>query len=343
MEIAVVGAPQAGKTLCLQAMGGRADEGGKKGAARLVVPVPDRRVDVLSKAYEPKKTTYARIQFREAAGLGQEHQKGTADFKNVIQGADALLVVVRDFEFFGEAATPQAEARAMLEEMMTLDFMAASSRLEKLAEARKKGKPVDAREAEALEHVAALLEEGKVLEEHVDAESAQILRGYAFLGMKKVAVLLNCDEGRVNEPIPTGAPFDRVPTFRACLPLEAEIAELESDEERQEFLAELGVDEPVLAKVIRGYYGSLDLIPFFTVGPDEVRAWTITRGTNARDAAGEIHSDLSRGFIAAEVLAYDDFVALGGFKEAKTKGKVRVESRDYVVQDGDIITVRFNV
>ena len=344
MEIAVVGVPQSGKTLAIQAMGGHHDEaGGKKGGDRLVVPVPDARIDHLSSIYKPKKTTYARIQFREAAGLGQEHQKGTADFRNQVQGADGLLVIVRDFAALGEAPEPAKEATKLLEELQTLDYLLASGRQERLDEAKKKGKKPEPGEEEALKEVLDILEAGQPLADRLSPEALAHLTGFGFLTRKRIVVLLNTDEGRVHDPVPATAPFDRYPTFRASLPIEAEIAELETPEERAAFLADLGIGEPVLHKVIQSFYKALDLIPFFTVGEDEVRAWTIARGTHAKEAAGEIHTDLSRGFIAAEVLAYAEFVALGGYKEAKAKGRVRVESRDYVVQDGDILNIRFNV
>jgi ribosome-binding ATPase len=345
MEIAVVGVPGVGKSLALQSMGASADEAsGKKSTARLVVDVPDARIKHLSTIYQPKKTTYARIQFREAVGLGVEHTKGTADFRNNVQGSEALLVVVRDFEFFGEAADPAAEATSVLEELLTLDFMVASNRLERIAEAKKKGKkPEEPGEEEAMQEVMAVLEAGDPLLGRISEETALMLKNYAFLTLKHVVVLLNSDEDRASEPVPAEAPFDRYPAFRASLPIEAEIAELETEEERAEFLADLGIKEPVLHKIIQQFYAAMDLIPFFTVGEDEVRAWTIRRGTKARAAAGVIHSDLSRGFIAAEVLAYDDFVTYNGFKDARTKGRVRIESREYEVKDGDILNVRFNV
>jgi ribosome-binding ATPase YchF (GTP1/OBG family) len=346
MEVAVVGAPSTGKSLALQAMGAKAsDAGGRKGSGRLVVSVPDARIDHLSSLYQPKKTTFATIEFREAGGLGLGEQGGAmgGEFRNQIQGAEALVVVVRDFELFGEAPDVRKSAQAILEEMHTLDYVLASSRLEKMEESRKKAKPVDALEEAALKEVVGLLEAGTPLFGGLSAESLEKLRGYAFLGLKPIVVLLNTEEPRATSPLPAGVPFDKVPTFRACLPLEAEIAELETAEERAQFLSDLGIGEPVLHKVIRHLYAALDLIPFFTVGEDEVRAWTIRRGTVARAAAGAIHSDLERGFIAAEVCAYDDLKALGDYKACKAHGKVRVESRDYVVRDGDIINVRFNV
>lgn len=345
MEIAVVGVPGVGKSLALKAMGASEDEAtAKKATSRLVVPVPDARIKYLSSVYQPKKTTYARIQFREASGLGVDTPKGTADIRNNVQGSDALLVVVRDFEFFDEAPDPAAEATGVLEELLTLDYMVASNRLERIAKATKQGKKSETpAEDAAMGEVMAILEEGKPLLGNLSEETATLLKNYAFLTLKHVVVLLNSDEDRASEASPTDEPFDRYPAFRAALPIEAEIAELETEEEKAEFLADLGIEEPVLHKVIHSFYAAMELIPFFTVGEDEVRAWTIRRGTKARDAAGEIHSDLSRGFIAAEVLAYDDFVTYGGFKEAKAKGKVRIESRDYIVKDGDIMNVRFNV
>ena len=345
MEIAVVGAPGVGKSLALRAMGASEDEAtGKKSTSRLVVSVPDARIKHLSSIYQPKKTTYARIQFREAGGLGMETPKGTADFRNNVQGADGMLVVVKDFEFFGEAPDPASEATALLEELLTLDYMVTSARMERIAKALKQGKKSETpAEDEAMQEVMAILEDGKPLLGNLPEETAMLLKNYAYLTLKHVVVLLNSDEDRASDPSPTEQPFDRYPAFRAALPIEAEIAELETEEEQAEFLADLGIAEPVLHKIIQSFYAAMDLIPFFTVGEDEVRAWTIRRGTKARDAAGEIHSDLSRGFIAAEVLAYEDFVTYGGFKEAKAKGRVRIESRDYVVADGDIINVRFNV
>lgn len=346
-RVGILGLPQSGKTtlfeILMQGAGAAAPPGASAKDRVGVLKVPDARIDRLSAMFTPKKTTYAQIQFVDSAAAGQGKPGKGADLFAGVRQCDALVAVVRDFE---NPAVPSLKgvdaARDLREldaELVFNDLAIAETRLERIEKELRIGKKEAAAEGEALHKVKAALEAEKPLRE-VDftPEETRLLRGFQFLTFKPLVVVFNQDDAATRQP-PTLGRGALAVALRAST--EREIVSL-PPEERAAFREELGVTEDGLSIVIRACYELLGLIAFFTVGPDEVRAWEITRGETAVEAAGAIHSDLSRGFIRAEVVAYDQLVELGGHAKAKEKGVLRLEGRDYVVKDGDCLEIRHN-
>ena len=346
MKIGLVGFAGSGKTTVFNAMTGLDAPTGFGGEVRLgTVRVPDERIDALSKVFSPKKTTYAEMNFCDIPGEhGAEHKGLSSRSLQQIREQDALCLVIRDFlnpAVEGDP-DPSGDLTAFHEECVLADLGIVERRLER---ARKE--QADPAEIQAFETMLTALEAETPLR-NVPAEklNRDLLRGYSFLTDRPLLVVVNRAEERASEPLGDNFAAQVEALGAAGLVLsasvESEIAALD-EEDQGLFLEDLGLTEPALHRFIRTAYGLLDLIAFFTVGEDEVRAWTIRRGTPARQAAGRIHSDLERGFIRAEVMPYADFMTLGSEQAMKEAGKLRVEGKDYIVQDGDIMHVRFNV
>ena len=346
-RVGILGLPGSGKTtvfeiLMLGAGASVADAHGREQVG--VVRVPDPRIDRLSALYQPKKTIYTQIQFVDTAAAGQSKtaSKGTDLFAGV-RNCDALMVVVRDFE---NDAVPHSgpidadrDLRAVETELILNDLAIVETRIERIEKELRIGKKQGEHEHAVLIRCREALEAERSLRaERFGPEEEKLLRGFQLLTRKAVLAVYNQDERSSRAPAGLGAGTLAVP-MRANL--EREIVTL-PPEERAAFRAELGVDEDGLSVVIRACYELLGLVSFFTVGPDEVRAWTIHRGDRAVDAAGEIHSDLARGFIRAEVIGWQDLLDAGGTTGARNKGILRLEGRDYAVKDGDCIEIRFN-
>jgi hypothetical protein len=346
MKIGLVGFAGSGKTTVFNTMTGLAVPVGYGGELRIgVVRVPDARIDALSKVFSPKKTTYAEITFCDVPGEHGAEKKGLSmKALQQIRDQDALCLVLRDFPnpAIEVDADPLGDLEAFHLECVLADLKLVERRLDR---ARKEKAP--AQEVAAFEKMRATLEDGRPLRVLSEAELDRgPLRGYGFLTDKPLLVAFNRDEARAAEPMPP-AFAARVEGLRAAglvlsASVEAEIAGL-APEEQAAFLEDLGLHESALARFIRAAYQLLDLISFFTVGEDEVRAWPIHRGTRAREASGRIHSDLERGFIRAEVIPYAVFLAHGSEHAVKVAGKLQIEGKEYVVSDGDIMHVRFNV
>lgn len=335
MKLGIIGVEDSGRATIFGALTQRGDEAGGREAKVGMVRVPDERIDKLSAIFKPKKTIYAQVEFTlpaEAAGK-EAKDKVWAE----IRGMDALIVVARNF---GPDRKPLAEIKELVSEMVFADFMVAEKRLERLALDAKRGRPGDPKEIELLETCKALLEKDQPLRSRPDLAAAPELRGFAFLSGKPMLALFTNDDDDPNPPAEAEAAGVEWLAVRGKL--EAEIAAM-SPEERDEFLKEYGITESAMDRVIRASYAMMGLMSFFTVGEDEVRAWTIKRGTPAVEAAGEIHSDIQKGFIRAEVVSYTDFMAAGNMAEAKKHAKLRLEGKTYEVLDGDIINFRFNV
>ena len=346
MKIGLVGFAGSGKTTVFNIMTGLDVPVGYGGELRLgVVRVPDERIDALSRIFSPKKTTYAEISFCDVPGEHGADKKGLSTRAlQQIRDQDALCLVVRDFDNPAVEGSPDplGDVEAFHMECIFADLEMIERRLER---ARKENMPKQ--EQAVFEVMHARLEEGRPIRSLPSSELDRgPLRGYGFLTDRPLLVALNRGEDRVAEPMPEALAARLVALDAAGLVLsasvEAEIARLASGEQAA-FLADLGLRESALDRFIRTAYGLLDLISFFTVGPDEVRAWTIRRGMHARQAAGRIHSDLERGFIRAEVIPYDVFMQYGSEQAVKEAGRLQVEGKEYVVQDGDIMHVRFNV
>jgi len=346
MKIGLVGFAGSGKTTVFNTMTGLDVPVGYGGEVRLgTVRVPDERIDRLSAVFKPKKTTYAEMTFCDIPGEHGAERKGlSTQALTTIREQEALALVLRDFDnpaVEGDA-DPLRDLNAFSDECILADLGIVETLLTR---ARKENLPPADRAR--FEMMQAVLEQGRPLRT-VPAEELDrsALKGYQLLSDRPLLVVVNRDEGRASEAMPPDLAARIAELGGAGLALsasvEAEIAALDPDDQAA-FLQDLGLTESALARFIRTAYGLLDLISFFTVGEDEVRAWTITRGTNARAAAGKIHSDLERGFIRAEVMPYELFIEYGSEHALKEAGKLQVEGKDYIVQDGDILHVRFNV
>jgi hypothetical protein len=346
MKVGLVGFAGSGKTTVFNTMTGLHVPVGFGGEVRLgTVRVPDERIDALSRIFKPKKTTYAEISFCDVPGEHGAEKKGLSTKSlQQIRDQEALCLVLRDFDnpAVEGAPDPLGDLEAFHTECAFADLELIERRL---ARAQKEKTPPQ--EVAMFELMKGVLEDGRPLRSVPAAELDRgQLKNYVLLSDRPLLVALNRDEARAAEPMP-GPLGGRIAGLHAAglvlsASVENEIATLAPDEQKA-FLEDLGLTESALARFIRASYGLLDLISFFTVGEDEVRAWTIRRGTNARVAAGRIHSDLERGFIRAEVTPYEVFMAYGSEQAVKEAGKLQVEGKEYVVQDGDIMHVRFNV
>jgi hypothetical protein len=346
MKIGLVGFPGSGKTTVFNTMTGLDVPVGFGGEVRLgTVRVPDERIDRLSAIFRPRKTIYAEMTFCDVPGEHGSDKKGlSARALQQIRDQEALCLVLRGFASpaLDAAPDPAADLEAFHVECVLADLEIVERRLERARKER--SSPA---EIAAFEAAHAALEAERPLRSVPDGElDRELLRGFGLLTDRPLLVALNRSEDEAALPLPDGLDA-RLGELRAAglvlsASVEAEIAALEPDEQAA-FLQDLGLAESALARFIRTAYGLLDLISFFTVGEDEVRAWTIARGTRARRAAGSIHSDLERGFIRAEVIPYDVFMEHGSEAAVKEAGKLQVEGKEYVVQDGDILHVRFNV
>jgi hypothetical protein len=360
MELGIIGLPNSSKTTIFNALtrGDRptaAAASGKLEFHTAIVDVPDPRVDRLSQIYKPRKTTYAKVTYTDIAGLDQGlAQKGIGgELRNRIARMDAFVHVVRAFEDptvphpMG-AIHPQRDLDVLDGEMLLLDMLTVQNRLERIAETLRRAKK-NSEEQQALlaeealfQRLAAALDAGTPLRDlDLSAAEEHATRSFGFLTLKPVMVLVNT--GDVVRPAEELITYAHRHTALLSLQgkLEMEIAQLDL-EEATVFMAEFGIAEPALKRMIQVSYDLVGLQSFFTVGDDEVRAWTVRQDATAVEAAGAIHSDLARGFIRADVVAYDDLIAANGsMADARKAGKARLEGKDYGVQDGDILHVRF--
>jgi GTP-binding protein YchF len=324
-DVGIVGMPYSGKSTLFQALTSAGSAGGRSNQA--VVDVPDARLGVLAGIEKSKKVVHAKVRFVDVPG-GLTAQ-GIAEFRNT----DALCMVVRAF---GEDANPKSELASLEAEMVLADLTNVESGLDK-AKKKARGSAEGKVEAAVLEKAHELLNSERPLRDSAwEDEERKILRGFGPLTMKPWIVVANTEEGAT---LPEGLPED---AFAVSAALEAEVAGMD-DAEARELLQGFGVEEPGLTKVIGACYRALDLITFLTTGEDETRAWEVRKGAKAPEAAGAIHSDLERGFIRAEVVNYDELVQEGSWDAAKSAGKLRVEGKDYVVVEGDVLNIRFAV
>jgi GTP-binding protein YchF len=354
MRLGIIGLPQSGKTTIFNALTRShqplTTSGGRFDVHTGVVDVPDPRVDRLSALFKPKKTIYAKVTYADIAGLEGSQSAISGQLLNLLTQMDGFLHVVRCFE---DAEVPHPagnvdplrDITTMDAELLLNDMIAVERKLERLAEEHKKG---GGRERAVIERETALFErfrealsrEIPLREIELSLEEEKTLAGFGFLTRKPMLVLLNLHEEQPVPAVEYRHPHCNLVALQGKL--EMEIAQLEPGDVA-DFMAEYGLKELGLARVIRLSYDLLGLISFFTVGSDEVRAWTIRRGATAYEAAGEIHTDLQKGFIRAEVIPFDELISLGGLKEASAKGRLRLEGKDYLVSDGEIVHIRFNV
>lgn len=361
----ITGLPYVGKTTLFNLLtGGHAATGGFAGAEAEtnvgVAKVPDDRIARLAALYQPKKTTYAEVTYRDL-GLAHSAERGGPSAQKIgdLRTSDAIVHVVRAFRdpsvpHVDTTIDPVRDLASLELELLFADHGVVEKRLERIEPELRaaKGAEREAREREkaVLQRAMAGLDAETPLRDlDLDEEDRRAIRGFRFLTLLPQLVVANVDESDVARsdavlaPLRAAAAAHRHQSVVAvCAKIEAEIAELPADEAAA-FRADLGVAEPALDRVIRATYELLGLISFFTVGPDEVRAWTIPAGTHAPQAAGAIHSDLERGFIRAEVIEWDRLLSAGSEANAKKQGIMRTEGKDYVVKDGDVLHVLFNV
>lgn len=343
MKSGIIGLAGSGKTTVFEALTGNFQETGHRGDNRIAaIRVPDVRVDVLAGMYAPKKTSYAQVEYLlPRKGLDKDGAKGPSLW-TAVRDCDALIHVVRNFSGYGLAdPTPLEDVNHIDQELILTDFMVAEKRLERLNLDQKRGRKSDPEELTLLEACISTVENNIPLRRRPELASAPRLRGFAFLSSKPMLVLFNnADEDDCLPDITGGGSNELRLAIRGKL--EHELAQM-SPEEAAEFLKEFDIATSAKDRIIAKSYELLGLISFFTVGEDEVKAWTIRKHTAAIDAAEVIHTDLKKGFIRAEVLAFDDLMSAGSYAVARKLGTVRLEGRDYEVQDGDILHVRFNV
>jgi hypothetical protein len=354
MRLGIIGLPQSGKTTVFNALtrGHQplTTSGGRFDVHTGVVDVPDGRVDRLSEMFTPKKTIYAKVTYADIAGLEGSQSAISGQLLNLLTQMDGLLHVVRCFEDSNVShpagsVNPLRDIATMDAELLLNDMITVERKLERLMDERKKG---GGRERATIDRESILFERFKeslsreipLREIDLTAEEEKTLAGFGFLTRKPLLVLLNLHEG---QEIPLlEYPHKHTNLVALQGKLEMELSQLPA-EDVDIFMSEYGIAELGLARVIRLSYDLLGLLSFFTVGPDEVRAWTIHRGSSAYEAAGEIHTDLQKGFIRAEVIPFDELISLGGLNEAKARGRLRLEGKEYVVHDGEIVHIRFNI
>jgi GTP-binding protein YchF len=344
MKIGIVGHPQSGKTTIFNTLtGSTIDTGsfqGKKEPNLSVVDVPDVRIEKLTELYNPKKTINAQVHYLDiAVELSPEREKEAAvgEIIKLLRNVDALLLVIKNFELHGMPPTPQADYDSFESELILSDLISIENRLTKLEKEFSKGKKGDPKELELLRKANELLNQNKPLRNDLEIVNSPLLKGFTFLSSKPCIVIINSGDDAI-----LGATKINTEVVEIKGRLEMELSQLTEDE-AQIFREEMGLTQPATQKIIEESYKILGLISFFTVGEDEVRAWTIKRDSFAPKAAGAIHSDIEKGFIRAEVVFYDDLMGFGTYTAAQKAGKVRLEGKDYIVKDGDIINFRFNV
>jgi ribosome-binding ATPase len=343
MKLGIIGLPQSGRSTIFAALTGArgdADEKSSRKDQRIsIVTVMDERIDFLSEMYRPKKTTYARVEYLLPSDVASGSESVTW---NQARACDALIHVVRNFvDAGGTGPRSEEDFRYLEEEMILNDLSVVEKKMERVDLDMKRGKKPQEDEYALIKSCKDILEKGQPLRIDQEIANAPELRGFTFLSAKPQIVIINNDDE--DELLPD---WDVIPEGLERLAvrgrLEMDIAAM-SEEEAKDFLIEYNIEKSALDRVIRDSYRILDRVSFFTVGEDEVKAWTIRRGIPAVEAAGAVHSDIQKGFIRAEVLSYDDLKECGDYKAAKKAGRVRLEGKEYIVRDGDIINFRFNV
>ncbi len=335
MKTAIIGFAGSGKTEIFRALAGP----GARAVARAMVKVPEPRLIPLARVFKPKKITRSEIEYQDMPGSGGTKSLGNRVLSE-IRGCDCLLAVV---DAFSGGFDPASQHSSIEEELIVSDMAVIEKKLEKLSQDRQKaGHLYDPKTEELLIRAMNILEQEKPLrlDEALCAEPA--LKGFAFVSAKPILYAWNISESKMGSFKP---PEEQkgMGHISASAMLEREMAELENPEELAMFMHELGVRESALDRVIAKTYNLMNLITFLTVGDKEVRSWALKKNSTAFEAAGAIHSDIQKGFIRAETLSWEDFLKYGDMKKAKEKGVLRLEGKEYIVKDGDIITFRFNV
>jgi len=337
MKTAIFGFSGSGKTDLFAALAGPS---AAAAGNRAMVKVPDPRLDPLIALFDTKKVTYSEIEYLDIPGGGGKGAGLGERVLNEVRPYDCFIGVLDAFTGMND---PKQQWQAIEADMMVSDMAVIEKRLEKLAADGKKNKAlVDPKEEAGLKDAMAVLEEERPLREEPSVAGRPELRGFKFLSARPVLYVWNCPEGEeANVELPEDKPG--MAHIAVAAKLERELAEINDPAEKAMFLEDLGITESALDKVIAQTYRLLGLISFLTAGEDECRTWPLRVGSTAPQAAGVIHTDFEKGFIRAEVIGYNDFLTFGDFKKVKDAGKARLEGKEYIVQDGDIIEFRFNV
>ncbi|MHC4559582.1 MAG: redox-regulated ATPase YchF [Planctomycetota bacterium] len=356
MKVALVGLPQSGKSTILSAISGKAIHAvGAITIEEAIVSVPDERLDWLNEYYKPKKITHATIDCLDLPGFNFTDDHGRIAARRLIsqiRTVDLLVLVVRTFENpavppYRTTVNPARDLGELQTELLLADLELVSTRIDKLEKQVHKPTKTQA-------HDKAELALHKKLQEAIEAEKPissaietdaerEMIKSLGFLTLKPIAIAVNVGEDQLAEKFDfTDRVDSTVPVITICAKLEHELAQLDAGS-IVEFMADLGIAESATSKFVKTCYSALGLISFLTVVSNELRAWPIKKGTAAVDAAGKVHTDIKRGFIRAETFSFDELKALDSEKNLKAAGKIRLEGKDYIVQDGDIINFRFNV
>ncbi len=356
MKIGLIGVPGSGKTTIFNALTrSNLDAGsyssGKAEPHLAVVPVMDERIRRLTDMYHPRKITYATIELVDFAGLAEGAAKNGVFSENtmgLLKNMDALVHVVRNFDnVIGEEPEPRRNIDDIDTELLLSDLVITEKRLERIEWFRKRGQgsgELDAEERVLKKICEQLNENGAVRDMALTKEERKIIRGFQYLTGKPLMVILNSEESRFGQQERLiSAMSERYKVIECAGLFEMELSRFDSEEEAELFMEDMGIEESMRDRLTTCAYELVGCISFFTVGEDEVRAWTIVKGDTALEAAGAIHSDLARGFIRAECFTYDDLMQCRTEKSVRDNGKFRLEGKDYVVHDGDILSIRFSV
>jgi ribosome-binding ATPase len=346
MKVALLGLMQSGKSTLFSAISGKKMlPAGTTTIEQAVVACPDERIDWLTGLYKPKKTVYATIECLDVPGLSFADDHGRAAARRLIdqiRTADSLALVIGAYE---TSANPVKDLNDLRTELLLTDLALVTTRIEKLEkEAHKPSKTQahDKAELELQKKLQSAIESEKPISSVIASDAElEMIKSLGFLTLKPMVIAVNVDEGSLDKKFDFGLDHF-TPVITVCAKIDYELSQLDA-ESRKQFMADLGIAESAAGKFVHACYKTLGLISFLTVGPDEVRAWPIKQGTIAHDAAGKVHSDIKRGFIRAETFGFDDIKQLGSEKALKAAGKIRLEGKEYVVRDGDIINFRFNV
>jgi GTP-binding protein YchF len=352
MKAALLGLMQSGKSTIFSTISGKAVPPiGSTAIEEAIVPVPDARLEWLDSLYKPKKKVHGTIDVLDLPGFSFIDEKGRAAARRQIgqiRTVDMLILVVRGFEdpsvaVYRNKVDWKRDLAELRTELLLSDLELVTTRIEKLEVQVKKPTKTQAQDKEELalqKRLQEAIESERPISTAIQNDEEQaMVRSLGFLTMRPMAIVVNVGENGVNQKI---EPQGSIPVATMSAKLEQELAQLDADS-RTAFMADLGITESAAQKFVQMCYSALGLISFLTVGPDEVRAWPIKAGTSAVDAAGKIHTDIKRGFIRAETMSYADLKELGEEKAVKAAGKMRLEGKEYIVKDGDIINFRFNV
>jgi len=356
LKVALLGLLQSGKSTILASLSDKAvPPVGSTAIEEAIVPVPDARLDWLTEYYKPKKTTHATIDCLDLPGFNFTDEHGRAASRrllNQIRTVDMFVLVVRAFENpavppYRNSVNPARDLAELQTELLLADLELVATRIEKLEKQVNRPTKTQAHDKVELalqKKLQEAIESEKPISSAIETEAElEMIKSLGFLTLKPMTVVVNVDEEHLGKKFDfTEVIGDTVEVITICAKLEQELSQLDTDS-RREFMADLGIAESATSKFVKGCYSAMGLISFLTVVSNELRAWPIKQGTVALDAAGKVHTDIKRGFIRAETMAFEDLKELGSEKAVKAAGKIRLEGKDYIVQDGDIINFRFNV